>query len=421
MVKKSSPRTRHNPMDIRQIRGYPNSLKLFRMSASKYWYVRMYLSGGPSSGVKKSTRCENLQDAENFAINWYEERLLEKREYKQRGANTFAVFAEKFQETQKRLIRRGELVPDMLYHDNLKLENDLLPFLGNKFIKQVDYNLIDEFVDELKNEKDLAQSTLKKYVVLVRKVLKEAQKDGVINYIPTLPTIKRVNNPRPWFSPDEYSQLLWACRDLRDNPPPDKNYNQLRGHQNWGELYEFIVFMVHSFLRPSEWKLLQNKHIKFLLDDEGVEQLLISVPNPKTLKVKGSLDSTTTEVAADLYRKRILAKNDGRNDFIFFNEIQDRNYARSVVSRMFRVVVRHAELETDSYGQKHTTYSLRHSALCFQILKTGGNDLFGLAKNARTSVQMLESFYLTHLSPQLPEFTKQLRTKRILESANPQL
>ena len=249
-------------------------------------------------------------------------------------------------------------------------------------------------------------------MVLVRKVLKEAERDSTISYIPSFPTITGKEHPRPWFSPDEYSQLLSACRHLRDNPPKEYDFD-------FGELYDFIVFMVHSFLRPSEWKLLQNKHIRFLLDDEGVEQLLISVPNPKTLNAKGSIDSTTTEVAADLYRKRILPRNDGRDDFIFFNEIRDRGYVGLRISQMFKVVVKHAELETDSYGQKHTTYSLRHSALCFQILKSAGNDLFGLAKNARTSVMMLEKFYLTHLSPQLPEFTKQLRTKRILEIATP--
>ena len=86
------------------------------------------------------------------------------------------------------------------------------------------------------------------------------------------------------------------------------------------------------------------------------------------------------------------------------------------VSQMFKRQVRAAGLETDAYGQAHTTYSLRHSSLCFQILKTGGNDLFGLAKDARTSVLMLEKFYLNHLSPQMPEFTRQLRTKRVLES-----
>jgi len=69
------------------------------------------------------------------------------------------------------------------------------------------------------------------------------------------------------------------------------------------------------------------------------------------------------------------------------------------------------------HTDRHTPPTLFGTHLCvFQILKTGGNDLFGLAKNARTSVLMLEKFYLTHLSPQMPEFTRQLRTRRVLEN-----
>ena len=116
--------------------------------------------------------------------------MLEKREFKERGAYTFAVFAKKFQEQQKRLIRRGELDPNMLYEDDLRLKRDLLPYLGNKHIKQIDYNLVNEFIDVLHNDRNRAQSTLKKYVILVPKVLKEAEKDEVINYIPTCLSLK---------------------------------------------------------------------------------------------------------------------------------------------------------------------------------------------------------------------------------------
>jgi len=104
-------------------------------------------------------------------------------------------------------------------------------------------------------------------VVLVRKVLKEAERDGVFDPIPTLPTIKRTENPRPWFSPEQYAILLQTCGDLRDNPPERTEFD-------FGELYDFIVFMVHSFLRPSEWKLLLHKHIRVFADD-GIEQLVI--------------------------------------------------------------------------------------------------------------------------------------------------
>ena len=180
-------------------------------------------------------------------------------------------------------------------------------------------------------------------------------------------------------------------------------------------MYDFIVFMIHSFLRPSEWKFLQNKHIRIIRED-GVEQLVISVPNPKTKKSSGAIDSTTTEVAADIYRKRILKRHDGPNAYLFFDNFENRERtAPDTISRRFRFLCEHAKLESDMYGQRHTTYSLRHSALCFQILKSGGTDLFGHAKNARTSILMLEKFYLTHLSPQMPEFTRQLRTRRVLD------
>ena len=185
---------------------------------------------------------------------------------------------------------------------------------------------------------------------------------------------------------------------------------------DFGEMYDFIVFMIHSFLRPSEWKLLQNKHVQ-IINSDGVEQLVLSVPNPKTLKSSGLVSSTTTEIAADIYKKRILERNSKPNDFLFFNNYSNRDSAANAVSRNFKVLVEHANLEQDQFGNTHTTYSLRHSSLCFQILKTGGNDLFGLAKNARTSILMLEKFYLSHLSPQMPLFTKSLRTKRVLESS----
>jgi len=105
--------------------------------------------------------------------------------------------------------------------------------------------------------------------------------------------------------------------------------------------------MVDSFLRPSEWKLLQNKHIR-IFSDGGIEQLVISVPNSKTKNAKGSIDSTTTEVAADLYRKKVLSRHDGKNDYLFFNDIQDRTYAGDKVSKMFKFLVQRAGLETDA-------------------------------------------------------------------------
>ena len=43
----------------------------------------------------------------------------------------------------------------MFHNDKLKLDNDLLPYLGEKHIAQVDYNLVDTFIAELHAEKGL--------------------------------------------------------------------------------------------------------------------------------------------------------------------------------------------------------------------------------------------------------------------------
>ena len=91
MPRVSTSKTRHNPEDLTTIRGYPDTLKLFRMPASKFWYVRMFIYG--RGIVKKSTRCEKLGDAREFAISWHEGRLLEKKQHKAIGSQSFAVFA----------------------------------------------------------------------------------------------------------------------------------------------------------------------------------------------------------------------------------------------------------------------------------------------------------------------------------------
>ena len=69
--------------------------------------------------------------------------------------------------------------------------------MGHIHVSKVDYNLVDNFIAEIHAEKGLSQSSLKKhaekglsqsslkkYVVLVRKVLKEAERGGTIDHSP---------------------------------------------------------------------------------------------------------------------------------------------------------------------------------------------------------------------------------------------
>ncbi len=48
---------------------------------------------------------------------------------------------------------------------------------------------------------------------------------------------------------------------------------------------------------------------------------------------------------------------------------------------------------------RRTAYSLRHTYICLRLME--GADIYQIAKNCRTSVEMIEKFYATHIKTSL--------------------
>ena len=83
------------------------------------------------------------------------------------------------------------------------------------------------------------------------------------------------------------------------------------------------------------------------------------------------------------------------DDFVFFPQYQNREYALVTIRRQFEFVLEKAALRKDRFDRNRTIYSLRHTALMHQFLE-GRVNILALAKNALTSVDQLERFYLSH-------------------------
>jgi len=49
------------------------------------------------------------------------------------------------------------------------------------------------------------------------------------------------------------------------------------------------------------------------------------------------------------------------------------------------------KLKFDRDGKRRTAYSLRHTYICMRLME--GADIYQIAKNCRTSVEMIETFY----------------------------
>ena len=52
-------------------------------------------------------------------------------------------------------------------------------------------------------------------------------------------------------------------------------------------------------------------------------------------------------------------------------------------------------LKTDREGQARTAYSLRHTYISMRLME--GADIYQIAKNCRTSVEMIEKYYASHI------------------------
>jgi integrase len=63
--------------------------------------------------------------------------------------------------------------------------------------------------------------------------------------------------------------------------------------------------------------------------------------------------------------------------------------------KMFNGVLQRTKLKLDREGNKRTAYSLRHTYICMRLIE--GADIYALAKNCRTSVEMIQKFYAAHI------------------------
>jgi integrase len=63
--------------------------------------------------------------------------------------------------------------------------------------------------------------------------------------------------------------------------------------------------------------------------------------------------------------------------------------------KMFNNLLERTDLKFDRDGKPRTAYSLRHTYICMRLME--GADIYQVAKNCRTSVEMIEKHYAIHL------------------------
>ena len=171
------------------------------------------------------------------------------------------------------------------------------------------------------------------------------------------------------------------------------------------EMKYLIQFMVNSFIRPSDLRVLKHKHINHMKDGK-VEWLELTHPATKTNANAVQAMPVSVHIYRNLmdYKKQAKLKT-SLNDYVFLPEYSEkqRDKVMQVVAKLFKRIVAETGIE-EKTDKKLTLYSLRHTAIMMR-LTIGQVDTLSLARNARTSQAMIDKFYAAHLT------TNQVREK----------
>jgi integrase len=401
-------------------------VKLYRRNdGGESWFCSTYFQG---KNRRKSTKTDSLPHAEEIAEGWY----LELRGKGRAGllgptGKPFNSAADAFMEEYE-ASTQGERSDRWVTEHAGHIKNHLKPFFGKYALPEIDADMVQEYriargkqhtrrggsaesrkkppgPDEEK--KFPARNTIENEVITLRMIMKTAERKGWIKAIPNLSAPykkqKKVEH-RPWFSLDEYKRLYTATRDYA------KNVKRVEDRWYADQLHDLVLFLGNTGLRPDEAKNLEHRDVAMVKDDDTGELILeIDVrgktgfgyckSRPDAVKPYQRLlnrPKWTPQGRAPRSKKAIAAAKAAEPHPVELPKPTDKVFPGSHL-KLFNKILKQkgVELKFDRDGNAHTLYSLRHFYICQRL--TEGADIYQLAKNCRTSVEMIQKYYAAHI------------------------
>ncbi len=198
------------------------------------------------------------------------------------------------------------------------------------------------------------------------------------------------------------------------NGDTEQSTKKLRNVAVTEEIALLIPFMIYTFIRPTDVKNIQHRHIQIKQGADGKDYLWMPIPSSK----RHNKPITSMPRAATFYKRlranRLAQLNDPDanidDEYVFAPQHLDRTYAYRTLARQFDVLLEATGLRQNADGELRSMYSLRHTSIMYRLQYGGTIDALLLANNARTSVDMLERFYASHLESS--HVTGQLHAKK---------
>ena len=352
---------------------------LYKRDNSHAWQCATYLAG---KNRRKSTKEKSLAKAKDFAEDWYLGLRGKARAGELRSEKTFKEAAAQF-EREYEIITEGQRSPEYVAQKSEKLRVYLIPYFGNMGLSEITPGKVQEYRifrnENSKTGKPPAFSTIHSEIVTLRQVLKTAISHGWLQHLPDLSAPYKKSKKivhRAWFSPEAYKALYTATR---------KKAQEAKGTRyqwNSEQLHDLVLFMANTGVRPDEVKRLEYRDVE-IVDDEATGETILVI----TVRGKRGVGYCKSMPGAVTPFKRLVARNKP--------ETMTERLFPILHRELFNTILDELNLKFDREGIRRTAYSLRHTYICLRLME--GADIYQIAKNCRTSVEMIEKHYAIHL------------------------
>jgi len=374
---------------------------------SSHWQCSTYLA---SRNRRTSTKEDSLAKAKEIAEDWYLQLRGKLRTGEIKTEKTFREASEQFLREYE-LMTQGQRSKVYVEGQHRRARVHLVPFFGKMGLSEITAGAVQDYrihrLEEAMKEynKPPAHNTMHQEIVVLRQTLKTAIRHGWLDRLPDLSEPYRASvkiSHRAWFSAEEYKKLYEATRKRAHAP--------LIPRYKWEseQLHDFVLFMANTGLRPDEAWRLQFRDVTIVEDDAlGATILEIEVRGKRGVGYCKSMSGAVRPF------ERLKARNvalraaqqanadpqpDGKPQDKNEPEPTDLIFPKSH-RELFKTILDEENLRFDREGRPRTFYSLRHTYICLRLME--GADIYQIAKNCRTSVEMIEKYYAAHIKTQL--------------------
>lgn len=337
--------------------------------------------------IHRSTRTTNEHEAYTFAENLYHRELAlaygSPEQSSQKIGKAIDGYVDRFDGKRSKLS----------IHYKLLLIERCRSFLEKKSFDSLDTQTLSELIGQLSKystKGSLSDNSIKRIQSDLKHFLKWCVEEGYLDQQPRFPKIKSQPSRRPHFDSNDWRKLTRHLREF----VKVKNRTTFR-HRSM--LREYVLILGNTGIRVGEARGLKWRDVRQEYGERDGQMIVILTVRGKTgtreVVARNSVVKNYLKRIFDLRVEELTALNGEKSEpdpdsFVFSHP--DGTPINSF-KKSFNSLLESAGLERDSFGDKRTVYSLRHTYATFRLQE--GVNHYKLAQNMGTSVAMLEKHY----------------------------